>query len=361
MILQTAHNCLCPKTAGVGSSTLMTRMRIKWSQKMDGWMDLTVLFTIMRQLLLCHAAFVLFLFWFCESLACSFVCLLIYSDLFFYTLYLSSASFVVTFKKLLCKSFFTFLLILTLSHPGFVNNNFCCVLCIALWENNEDWHAVDRDKSVLRVSEQWLSVQPWRSHAGGLCDSSEVMCGSSDLLQHQVMIIWANQTYEPDGIYPGTQQTVSSSVACLFSWRFASVRAGDEHQHPQWPHPAQSEETWRDGLQDPSWYGSSWSTSDHQPRNTTPLPGPVFWSFCHFSRHFGIFLFLPGGMFRFVSGANFFGEIVEWCGYAVAAWSLPSFAFAFFTICSIGPRACHHHRYLYNPTGIHHSYLWDPT
>lgn len=57
-------------------------------------------------------------------------------------------------------------------------------------------------------------------------------------------------------------------------------------------------------------------------------------------------------MFRFVSGANFLGEIVEWCGYAVAAWSLPSFAFAFFTICSIGPRACHHHRYLYNSTDI---------
>ncbi|XP_075907419.1 3-oxo-5-alpha-steroid 4-dehydrogenase 2-like [Nelusetta ayraudi] len=52
-----------------------------------------------------------------------------------------------------------------------------------------------------------------------------------------------------------------------------------------------------------------------------------------------------GGMFRFVSGANFFGEIVEWCGFALAAWSLPAFAFAFFTICSIGPRAYHHHRY----------------
>lgn len=51
-----------------------------------------------------------------------------------------------------------------------------------------------------------------------------------------------------------------------------------------------------------------------------------------------------GGMFEFVSGANFFGEIVEWCGYAVAVWSLPAFAFAFFTICSIGPRACMHHR-----------------
>ncbi|XP_074487411.1 3-oxo-5-alpha-steroid 4-dehydrogenase 2-like [Sebastes fasciatus] len=51
-----------------------------------------------------------------------------------------------------------------------------------------------------------------------------------------------------------------------------------------------------------------------------------------------------GGMFEFVSGANFFGEIVEWCGYALAAWSLPTTAFAFFTVCSIGPRAYHHHR-----------------
>ncbi|XP_026179805.1 3-oxo-5-alpha-steroid 4-dehydrogenase 2-like isoform X2 [Mastacembelus armatus] len=51
-----------------------------------------------------------------------------------------------------------------------------------------------------------------------------------------------------------------------------------------------------------------------------------------------------GGMFEFVSGANFFGEIVEWWGYALAVWSLPSFAFAFFTMCSIGPRAYQHHR-----------------
>ncbi|XP_040891381.1 3-oxo-5-alpha-steroid 4-dehydrogenase 2-like [Toxotes jaculatrix] len=51
-----------------------------------------------------------------------------------------------------------------------------------------------------------------------------------------------------------------------------------------------------------------------------------------------------GGMFEFVSGANFFGEIVEWCGYAMAVWSLPAFAFAFFTVCSIGPRAYQHHR-----------------
>ncbi|KAM8880327.1 3-oxo-5-alpha-steroid 4-dehydrogenase 2-like [Spinachia spinachia] len=51
-----------------------------------------------------------------------------------------------------------------------------------------------------------------------------------------------------------------------------------------------------------------------------------------------------GGMFEFVSGANFFGEILEWGGYALASWSLPATAFAFFTMCSIGPRAYQHHR-----------------
>ncbi|XP_053880157.1 3-oxo-5-alpha-steroid 4-dehydrogenase 2 isoform X2 [Malaclemys terrapin pileata] len=52
-----------------------------------------------------------------------------------------------------------------------------------------------------------------------------------------------------------------------------------------------------------------------------------------------------GGLFTYVSGANFFGEIVEWFGYAIATWSIPAFAFALFTLCFIGPRAYHHHRY----------------
>ncbi|XP_036390927.1 3-oxo-5-alpha-steroid 4-dehydrogenase 2a [Megalops cyprinoides] len=52
-----------------------------------------------------------------------------------------------------------------------------------------------------------------------------------------------------------------------------------------------------------------------------------------------------GGMFEYVSGANFFGEILEWYGYAIATWSLPALSFAIFTMCSIGPRAYHHHRY----------------
>ncbi|KAG9339043.1 hypothetical protein JZ751_024238 [Albula glossodonta] len=39
-----------------------------------------------------------------------------------------------------------------------------------------------------------------------------------------------------------------------------------------------------------------------------------------------------GGMFEYVSGANFFGEIVEWFGYAIATWSMPSLSFAIFTM-----------------------------
>jgi len=52
-----------------------------------------------------------------------------------------------------------------------------------------------------------------------------------------------------------------------------------------------------------------------------------------------------GGMFEYVSGANFFGEIVEWAGYAIACWSLSGFSFWFFTLCNIGPRGYHHHQW----------------
>jgi len=52
-----------------------------------------------------------------------------------------------------------------------------------------------------------------------------------------------------------------------------------------------------------------------------------------------------GGAFNFVSGANFFGECLEWSGFAVACWSLPATAFAIFTIFNIGPRALQHHQW----------------
>lgn len=51
-----------------------------------------------------------------------------------------------------------------------------------------------------------------------------------------------------------------------------------------------------------------------------------------------------GGMFQFVSCANFFGEIVEWWGFAMASWSLPALAHAVFTTAVLIPRALQHHQ-----------------
>lgn len=51
-----------------------------------------------------------------------------------------------------------------------------------------------------------------------------------------------------------------------------------------------------------------------------------------------------GGMFEYVSGANFFGEILEWFGFALACWSLPALAFALFTAFNTGPRGVQHHK-----------------
>ena len=52
-----------------------------------------------------------------------------------------------------------------------------------------------------------------------------------------------------------------------------------------------------------------------------------------------------GGLYRFVSCPNYFGEIVEWCGWAVASWSLPGLVFALWTIANLLPRAVSNHRW----------------
>uniref|UniRef100_S4RTG0 3-oxo-5-alpha-steroid 4-dehydrogenase C-terminal domain-containing protein n=1 Tax=Petromyzon marinus TaxID=7757 RepID=S4RTG0_PETMA len=52
-----------------------------------------------------------------------------------------------------------------------------------------------------------------------------------------------------------------------------------------------------------------------------------------------------GGMFEFVSGANFFGEMVEWLGFAIACCTLQAWAFSVFSITVIGPRSVHHHKW----------------
>ncbi|NXA33954.1 S5A1 dehydrogenase, partial [Eudromia elegans] len=51
-----------------------------------------------------------------------------------------------------------------------------------------------------------------------------------------------------------------------------------------------------------------------------------------------------GGMFEYVSGANFFGEIVEWFGFALACCTFQSLAFALCTLFILGSRAKQHHQ-----------------
>jgi 3-oxo-5-alpha-steroid 4-dehydrogenase 1 len=52
-----------------------------------------------------------------------------------------------------------------------------------------------------------------------------------------------------------------------------------------------------------------------------------------------------GGMFRYVSAANYFGEIVLWCGWALMSFTFAGLVFALFTISNLGPRALSHHRW----------------
>jgi len=52
-----------------------------------------------------------------------------------------------------------------------------------------------------------------------------------------------------------------------------------------------------------------------------------------------------GGLFRYISCPNYFGEILEWCGWAVATWSLAGCSFALWTLANLVPRAISHHRW----------------
>lgn len=52
-----------------------------------------------------------------------------------------------------------------------------------------------------------------------------------------------------------------------------------------------------------------------------------------------------GGMYRFITCPNYFGEILEWCGFALATWCLPALAFAIWTAANLVPRARTNHRW----------------
>lgn len=52
-----------------------------------------------------------------------------------------------------------------------------------------------------------------------------------------------------------------------------------------------------------------------------------------------------GGLFNYISCPNFFGEIVEWTGFAIMAWNLPALSFAVWTAANLIPRAIAHHKW----------------
>ena len=52
-----------------------------------------------------------------------------------------------------------------------------------------------------------------------------------------------------------------------------------------------------------------------------------------------------GGLFRWISCPNYLGEIVEWCGWALATWSMAGLSFAAWSFGNLAPRAMSHHRW----------------
>lgn len=59
-------------------------------------------------------------------------------------------------------------------------------------------------------------------------------------------------------------------------------------------------------------------------------------------RHYSV---PQGGLFRTISCPNYLGEIVEWGGFALMAWSLPALSFFIWTAVNLIPRALDHHRW----------------
>ena len=54
--------------------------------------------------------------------------------------------------------------------------------------------------------------------------------------------------------------------------------------------------------------------------------------------------YIPGGgLYRQISCPNYFGEIVQWFGFALASWSLAGLAFALYTAANLIPRALASH------------------
>jgi len=52
-----------------------------------------------------------------------------------------------------------------------------------------------------------------------------------------------------------------------------------------------------------------------------------------------------GGLYRWVTAANYLGELAIWTGWALATWSWAGLAFAVYTFANLAPRAAESHRW----------------
>ena len=113
-----------------------------------------------------------------------------------------------------------------------------------------------------------------------------------------------------------------------------------------------------------SWINAEWLYSLHHPYPSSWLYSPQF--------VIGLVLFLIGmsiniksdnilfslrhdgktdykipnkGLFKWVSCPNYFGEIIEWCGWALATWSLAGLSFAIWGMANLIPRARSNHKW----------------
>lgn len=58
-----------------------------------------------------------------------------------------------------------------------------------------------------------------------------------------------------------------------------------------------------------------------------------------------------GGLYRYVTSANYFGELVEWTGYAILTWSAGAAVFVLWTFANLAPRAKKLHQRYENEFG----------
>lgn len=62
-------------------------------------------------------------------------------------------------------------------------------------------------------------------------------------------------------------------------------------------------------------------------------------------RRAGEYTIPRGGLFDLIASPNYLGELLEWVGFALAAWSLAGLAFAVYTAANLVPRAIAHRRW----------------